>query len=786
MDKQLIDNEAVIQKAKAFADQVTQKQMDSGFTATHLHIYTDKDGKFIYAKPRLKNLDTGEKYIRSISQDSAGKWQMKDPDFDIVYPEGGGKKPIYRRHELPANADTDAIVYIFEGEQKADLAKKLGFIATTSGGSTQIDSHYWQPLAGRKVSLWADNDEAGVVWLEQLYKRLKALECDVQVINTDKLGLAEKGDIVDWVELQWQQDATVTDEQLIQEIKKLPTLADEQLVLLSDDIAEPSNLILPQNGAVETHSIQWSKPSPIIQTLPPVKTITSDMMPETLWRYTQNNAERLSTSLEYVAIPLVVALASVLGTKVSILPKFYDDWEVVPNLWGAIIGNPSTKKSPAVDSGMKPLNNLDYQAKADYEQAQKDFATQKEVNKHKGKAQEDELKALAKKQAKQADDDENRITDDDLTALAQSIAEANQADDSEPMRKRYIANDGTYQKLGEILAQTNNGLLIARDELTGLLASLDGEANNEARNFYLEAFNGTGSHVMDRIGRGSTFIETHCLSVIGGIQPNKLERYLEKTIKGLDNDGLMQRFQLAVYPDQLKGVKERDIAPDKEIRQTVYDLFESIDNMSIGDFIKYGANSPDDFHKRPYFRFTKDAYHKFLAWYDTNKAKADDCEHSVLAEHLNKYPKTVASLALIFHLVDSIEHGASLGAVGMNALNAALAWQSMLESHAVRIYSLVTDSANIKAGYLSEKLLRMAISSTNKTDETSWINGGFTARQVIRKGWKGLTDADDVLNALEVLIECKWLDWREVPSTGQGGRPTERYFINPRINELIA
>lgn len=242
----MTDNIKIIEAAKTYAAQVTQSQKAKGFTATHLHIYTDKEGSFLYAKLRLKNLDTGDKYIRSISQDNAGKWQMKEPDFNIVYPEGGGKKPIYKRHDLQAG--TDAAVYIFEGEQKADLASKLGFIATTSGGSTQIDKYHWQPLAGHTAYLWADNDSAGAGWLEQLYNTLKALSCDVRVIDSDKLGLPEKGDIVDWVAMQRQVKPDIINEELAEAIKKLPILADEQLVFLSDNIAEPSSLILPQDG----------------------------------------------------------------------------------------------------------------------------------------------------------------------------------------------------------------------------------------------------------------------------------------------------------------------------------------------------------------------------------------------------------------------------------------------------------------------------------------------------------------------------------------------------------
>ena len=86
------------------------------------------------------------------------------------------------------------------------------------------------------------------------------------------------------------------------------------------------------------------KPKPISQTLPPVKTLTSAMMPKLLWDYASNSAERLSVPIEYVAIPLIVSFGSVIGTKLSIYPKMYDNWEVVPNFYGAIVGNPSSKK----------------------------------------------------------------------------------------------------------------------------------------------------------------------------------------------------------------------------------------------------------------------------------------------------------------------------------------------------------------------------------------------------------------------------------------------------------
>lgn len=528
----------------------------------------------------------------------------------------------------------------------------------------------------------------------------------------------------------------------------------------------------------------WPKPEPLITDLPPVLSLTADMMPNSLAEYSKKQAERLTGPLEYIAIPLVIGLGSIISPRLGMLPKRFDNWEVVPNLWGAIIGNPSTKKSPALEAGLLPLSNLVYQAGQKHEEDKKAYACHKEINKYKADAVEKQLKSLAQKQANQSDDDEDKITDEELLAKAQAIADANDSEDGEPMLRRYVVKDPTYQKLGEILSHSS-GILMERDELTGFLSSIDGQDKGEAREFYLSAYNGTGSHSMDRVGRGSIFIENHCVSIIGGIQPNKLEKYLAQTIKGLGNDGLVQRFQLAVYPDHIKGLKENDVAVDAETRDAVYHIFETINNMTIGDFVKYGANPPDNFHKRPYFYFTLEAYKIYLNWYDELKLEAEEEEHSVIAEHLMKYPKTIAALALIFHLVDSIEQGQSLGPVSRQALEAALKWYEVLKTHMTRIYSLVTDSANIKAAYLAEKIAVMARKGGDKTDRTNWVSYGFTARQLVRRSWKGLTDADDVRNALEVLVENDWLRWETVESTGQGGRPTERYFINPRLNEVI-
>ncbi|MFG9943023.1 DUF3987 domain-containing protein [Pseudomonas aeruginosa] len=60
----------------------------------------------------------------------------------------------------------------------------------------------------------------------------------------------------------------------------------------------------------------------------------------------------------FVGVALVVAVSAVVGRKFTIHPKQHDDWTVVPNQWGVIIGRPSAMKTPALKQALRPLDAL--------------------------------------------------------------------------------------------------------------------------------------------------------------------------------------------------------------------------------------------------------------------------------------------------------------------------------------------------------------------------------------------------------------------------------------------
>lgn len=108
----------------------------------------------------------------------------------------------------------------------------------------------------------------------------------------------------------------------------------------------------------------------------------------------------------------------------------------------------------------------------------------------------------------------------------------------------------TIEALGIVLRDNPQGVLLFRDELCGWLNSLEKKGHEEHRAFFLEAWDGDTPFTSDRIGRGMIHIPVRCFFIFGGIQPGPLATYVAQLhSSGNWDDGFLQRFQVAVWPD---------------------------------------------------------------------------------------------------------------------------------------------------------------------------------------------------------------------------------------------
>ena len=183
---------------------------------------------------------------------------------------------------------------------------------------------------------------------------------------------------------------------------------------------------------------------------------------------------------------------------------------------------------------------------------------------------------------------------------------ANLEEPKPPVWRRYVTNDATIEKMAELQACNPRGLLLFRDELVGQFATWDKDGHESDRAFYLESWNGDKSYTCDRIGRGTTHVQNLCVSLCGGIQPAKLTTYLHSAMRGLNNDGLVQRLQVLVYPDEPGTWTLIDRPVHAQARQAA---FQAIERLAIVDFRQIGAYAEEG--QIPYFRFDDAAQHVF-------------------------------------------------------------------------------------------------------------------------------------------------------------------------------
>jgi Protein of unknown function (DUF3987) len=498
---------------------------------------------------------------------------------------------------------------------------------------------------------------------------------------------------------------------------------------------------------------------PARQPLPPVAdnvpTLPADLIPEPLRPWLVDIADRVSIPLEFVTAPALVGLGSVVGRSIALRPMARDDFAVSGNLWGGIVGPPGVMKTGAIEQAIKPLRRLAAIAREAYEAAEADREADLETIDAKRKAARSSLE----KATKGNDADNIAKRREELKTLHQEEAGASTKE------RRFITSDATIEKLGELLNENSRGLLIVRDELTGWLRGLDREDRAQDRAFHLEAWNGSGSFTVDRIGRGTLHVEALCLSIVGGIQPGKLSTYIRGAIKGEDDaDGLVQRLQLLVWPDAFGEWRAVDRWPDRDSRERAFRIFERLSKLEAGDF---GAETEED--ELPYLRFDTGAQELFLAWrteLERRVRSEEMAETPAFCAHLSKFRSLFPKLALLFHLVD-VADSARPGPVSLVSAQRAGAWMDFLERHARKVYAAEL-APNVSAAHV----LAERIKDGHVTDRMS-------VREVAERDWSGLTRSGDVYGAAETLEPLGWLRVETLEAGARGGRPSAVLRIHP-------
>jgi hypothetical protein len=253
--------------------------------------------------------------------------------------------------------------------------------------------------------------------------------------------------------------------------------------------------------------------------------LEADALPAGWEGWIEKEAKARGCPQDYLAAALIGAASSWIGNSRHVAVN--ETWSEPPHLWLALIGAPSTGKTPALRPIIEACRAIERDGEPEWQAAKAEHARLAEA----ASALEDQWRT-----------DVRAATRGGRLAPSRPPGAVMPP---EPPRPRLLAMDATTEELQYLLAGQPRGLLFVRDELTGWFGNHDRYGGNGGdRAFFLEAWNG-GSYTVDRVkhrGQPMRILRT-AVGIFGGMQPDRLR----EALAGAD-DGLAARF-VYIWPD---------------------------------------------------------------------------------------------------------------------------------------------------------------------------------------------------------------------------------------------
>ncbi len=459
-----------------------------------------------------------------------------------------------------------------------------------------------------------------------------------------------------------------------------------------------------------------------------VPQIPLDVLPAPVARYAADQAQLMGCDHSVVAMAALAAAASCINDGIQIQPKRHDPtWTESARLWVAIVGSPSTKKSPAISKAVHHVKAID--------RARRDVS---EAGQAKWSAQHAKWKSAKKR--------------DEVDAAPEPKA---------PPAQRALVEDVTVEALGEVLKDNPQGVLVLRDELTGWLGAMDAykggsKGGGSDRANWLELYNG-GQRSIDRVMRGSVFIPNWSACLVGGIQPDMMRR----VAASMGNDGLLQRF-IPVVARQMEGAGE-DRAPDMHAIERYRALFDHLSAIQPGP---QRVKLSEEAHLA---RERVDAYAGRMA-----RAIA----HNGMEAWLGKWSGLFARMLLTMHVCECSEqsvHPTARPVSGETAEKVERLMCGTLLRHAVAFYGEIIDQHDRqeRARELARLILARGWTVMRKRD--------------LQRNWKAAKtlEAWELHDVVNRLCDMDWLDPDRDDGPGPDGKP-RTWFVNPAVHKAFA
>lgn len=573
----------------------------------------------------------------------------------------GVERLPYRLPELIASS---GLVFVTEGEKDADRLASLGLVATcNSGGAGKFGANLARYFAGRRVLILQDNDLAGHGHAQDVLRKLGQVADCVAILALP--GLPAKGDVSDWLNAGG-------------DVAGLLELAEAAL-------SEPRHD--PETGEILDDAPEPSEADPVDLwgAFDPPE-LPEGLLPPFLEQWARVNADMMGCDPAGLAMAALVTCAAAIPDDIKLKVKRHGDWDERPCIWAALIGNPSTKKSPILSAATGPLCRLDVEKMRAWQQRARDWEA----------LPNDEKKATPR-----------------------------------PPQERLRIEDATVEAAQQVLEGSHWGVMLLQDELSGLFGAMDkysgGKGAQADRAFWLRSFNG-GEYAINRVSRGASLIPNLSVCMLGGIQPEPLRKIAGDAV----DDGLLQRL----FPIILRGASMGRDEPMPPVNDQYRAMIEALHKLTPPGIAGSGKLTFSDGAQE--LRRNLEARHLELQGLETINRK--------LAAHIGKYDGMFARLCIIWHCVENIGRPMPAEITEATASRVADFLHGFLLAHAVSFYAgclgLSDDHDRLTAiaGYiLAHRLERVTNRDIARGDRTMRGLRDFEVRPLLEQlealGW---------------------------------------------------
>lgn len=404
--------------------------------------------------------------------------------------------------------------------------------------------------------------------------------------------------------------------------------------------------------------------------------------------------------VDFFAVPLLVEAGVAIGTSRAMEIK--PGWLEGPRINGAVVSSPGSRKSPALNLVMSPTYSIQMRM-------QSENAEEKKIYENELKRYEIELKEWRTSKGNEQKPTEPTI----------------------PIMKQILTTDSTLEALAVLLEQNPRGLLVARDELTGWVLSMDQYRGGRGadRQAWLSFWNGCMVIVNRKNRSEPIMLNNPFVGVVGCLPPDVLGDLADE--RGRE-DGFIHRL-LFSYPDNVPLEWVED-----EISQDSLDRL----NQIFERLIKLEPKCDENGNPQPVVvSFTPEGKAKWREFINDHYKEQED---QLFPENLRgpwaKLEGYAARLALILHLLRFVCGEAKSEQVDERSMSGAADLVDYFKSHAKRIYAQLCVSPEDK------KVL----------SALEWIRkqgGKVTAREVLRYHLANVKTSAEAKQLLYQLLE---------------------------------